>query len=153
MKILSIDYNIEYESLDIYVSGCKGKNGIHCEGCHNPHSWEFNQGISYLNKLPRIKNYIKGNPTLINNIMIFGGEPLDQDENKLIDFLTYLRQFKRDVWLFTRFNLNEVDNKILTLLDYIKCGEYDKNKIVDDNVQYGIKLATSNQNIYAISKI
>jgi len=31
---------------------------------------------------------------------------------------------------------------------YVKCGSYDKDKVVDDYVEFGVKLATSNQKIY-----
>lgn len=35
---------------------------------------------------------------------------------------------------------------------YIKCGVYKHDELVDDNIQFGIKLASSNQKIYKISK-
>lgn len=35
---------------------------------------------------------------------------------------------------------------------YIKCGRYDKQLRVNDNVQFGVRLATSNQRIYKIRK-
>lgn len=35
---------------------------------------------------------------------------------------------------------------------YIKVGSYDETKLVDDNVQFGVKLASSNQRIYKIEK-
>ena len=86
---------------------------------------------------------------MIDNIIIFGGEPLDQpyiDVKKLIEFL---KTTKKTLWLFTRYSIEEVlQNTIFSNFDYIKCGAYDKTLITDDNVQYGIKLATSNQKIY-----
>lgn len=33
---------------------------------------------------------------------------------------------------------------------FIKCGKYDKTKIVSENIQFGVKLATANQQIYQI---
>ena len=33
-------------------------------------------------------------------------------------------------------------------LDYIKCGKYIPELTTDDNIQYGVHLATSNQRIY-----
>lgn len=35
---------------------------------------------------------------------------------------------------------------------YVKCGKYDKELLVDDKVQFGVKLASSNQRIYKIEK-
>jgi len=34
---------------------------------------------------------------------------------------------------------------------YLKCGMYDKNCLVDNNVQFGVKLASANQKIYKIT--
>ena len=36
---------------------------------------------------------------------------------------------------------------------YIKTGLYDETKLVEDNVPFGIKLASSNQQIYKIEKV
>ena len=36
---------------------------------------------------------------------------------------------------------------------YIKCGKYDATKLVEDRVQFGVKLASSNQNIYKIVRV
>lgn len=151
MNIISLEYTLNIKSLDIYVSGCKGKSGIHCKGCHNPSTWNFNIGKDYTSFFEKIENYIKDYNNLIDNIMIFGGEPLDQDINDLTMFLDYLKRFNKDIWLFTRYDYNEVSEDILNRLDYIKCGEYLEDLKVDDNIQYGIKLATSNQKIYKIN--
>ena len=37
-------------------------------------------------------------------------------------------------------------------IDYIKCGTYQNKLSTKDNVQYGIKLATSNQMLYRLFK-
>lgn len=36
---------------------------------------------------------------------------------------------------------------------YVKTGKYDATKLVDDNIQFGIKLASANQKIYEIKKV
>lgn len=81
--------------------------------------------------------------------MILGGEPLDQPYIALKYLIEFLKTTKKTLWLFTRYNIEDVlQNSIFRNFDYIKCGAYDKNLITDDNIQYGIKLATSNQKIY-----
>jgi anaerobic ribonucleoside-triphosphate reductase activating protein len=45
MNILATSYTLQYKSLDVYIAGCSGNP--HCIGCHNPESWNFNQGEKY----------------------------------------------------------------------------------------------------------
>ena len=81
--------------------------------------------------------------------MVFGGEPLDQPYVDLKRLIEFLKTTKKTLWLFTRYSLEEVlSNTIFSSFDYIKCGCYNQNLITDNNIQYGIKLATSNQKIY-----
>lgn len=148
MNILSTQYTLSTKSLEIYVAGCSGNP--HCKNCHNPMSWDFNLGeeyhIGYFNN--NIRNKINQFDDLIDNIMIFGGEPLDQPYDYLTDMLYDLKSLNKSIWLFTRYNIEDVDIVIKNYCDYIKCGRYIESLRTDDNIQYGIKLATSNQNIY-----
>jgi anaerobic ribonucleoside-triphosphate reductase activating protein len=150
MNILGTQYTLENKSLDIYVAGCSGSP--HCEGCHNPESWNFNQGekydYEYFNKL---KEKINSFSNMIENIMIFGGEPLDQNHDELIHMLFDLKSFNKKLWLFTRYELEEIPLEIKELCNYIKCGRYIPDLKIDNNIQYGIKLATSNQTIYKLN--
>jgi len=147
MNILATQYTLTYKSLDIYVAGCSGSP--HCPNCHNPESWSFIQGELYNKKyFKKLKLKIKDFDILVHNIMIFGGEPLDQNYEQFIKFLQDLKELNKKVWIFTRYKLNEVPQDILELCDYIKCGRYIEELTTEDNTQYGIKLATSNQCIY-----
>lgn len=149
MRILATQYTLKYKSIDIYLAGCKGNNGDHCVGCHNPESWSFFNGELYNDKyLKKIKNKIKDFDYLIENIIIFGGEPNDQNHEDLEELLIDLNKTNKKIWLFTRYSIENVPKFEYDLCDYIKCGEYDRNLKSYDNVQYGIKLATSNQKIY-----
>lgn len=148
MNILSTQYTLSNKALEIYVAGCNGQP--HCTNCHNPMSWDFNLGeeyhIGYFNN--NIRNKINQFDDLIDNIMIFGGEPLDQPYDYLTDMLYDLKSLNKSIWLFTRYDIEDVDIVIKNYCDYIKCGRYIESLRTDDNIQYGIKLATSNQKIY-----
>lgn len=148
MNILSTQYTLQYKSLDIYVAGCSGNP--HCTDCHNPESWDFNQGdkytLEYFNK--HIKQKCIEFPNLINNIIIFGGEPNNQNKDELLHLLFDLKTLSKSIWLFTRYNILDVPKYELILCDYIKCGRYIPELITENNIMYGIKLATSNQRIY-----
>lgn len=147
MNIISLEYTLKYRSLDIYISGCKTK----CDGCHNPESWNFNQGDEYNQSIfNKIEEHINLSGSLIKNIMIFGGEPLDNNHDDLFELLSDLKVFNKEIWLFTSKELNEVPNSIKELCSYIKIGKYNKNLSCENNMQFGINLATSNQKIYKI---
>ncbi len=152
MNILGIQYNINQNALEIYVSGCIGNP--HCAGCFSPETWNFNQGKPYLEILHNdITTQINLFNDMINKIMIFGGEPLDQDIKELRLFLQEIKKFKKEIWLFTHYDFNiakQILGDVITLCDYIKCGAYKEDLKTDDNIQYGVKLATSNQKIYKL---
>lgn len=146
MNILSTQYTIKYKSFDIFLAGCKGNP--YCNECCNPESWNFNQGYQYNNDvLRKIKNKIIEFDSLINNFMIFGGEPLDQPYDELIKLLMDLSTFRKAIWLFTRYDLNQIPENIKKICDYIKTGRYIKELQCDDNIHFGIKLASKNQKI------
>jgi anaerobic ribonucleoside-triphosphate reductase activating protein len=149
MNILCTQYNLEYKSLDVFVSGCKPP---HCKGCCNPETWDFNQGEMYDNMYyKKLIAKIKYFSTLIKNIMIMGGEPLDQNINELEKFILDLKVFKIPIWLFTKYEIKKVPDNIKVLCDYIKCGKYDNTQLSKDNIWFGITLASKNQKIYKLN--
>ena len=149
MNILVTQYTLSRKSLEIYVAGCKGNNGVHCTSCHNPESWDFNQGNQYNNKyFNKIKTKIDDFDSMINKIELFGGEINDQNHEELEVFLKDLKSLDKEIWLFTRYDLKDCPKFELELCDYIKCGTYIPELSCNNNLQYGIALATSNQHIY-----
>jgi len=79
-----------------------------------------------------------------------GGEPLDQPLEELYDMLKNLNTLNKKIWLFTRFELNEVPECIKEQCDYIKTGRYNEKLKTNNYIKYGVKLATSNQQIYKV---
>jgi anaerobic ribonucleoside-triphosphate reductase activating protein len=133
--------------LDIYFSGC---NQPHCKDCQNPELWKFVNKNNYIKKFKDIEEKVKNFNTLIENIMLFGGEPLDQNHDEFLDFLNKLKTLNKKIWLFTRYSIDEVPKDIKLLCNYIKCGRYLPELKTDNNIMYGITLATSNQTIHKL---
>ena len=150
MNIISTQYTLKYKSLEIVVSGCLGDNGKHCVGCHSPETWNFDIGEDYNIKMPNIISKIHKANELIDWIWVYGGEPLDNNHEDLIDMLDQLKQTNKPIMLFTRYSFEDVPEYIKDFCDYIKCGAYREDLKTDDNIQYGVKLATSNQKIYKL---
>ncbi len=140
-------YSINTKSYEIYLSGCKGS----CKGCHNTELKDFNIGEDLTEK--RLFNLISDIllfDTLIDNIFILGGEPLDQNISELEYLLSTLKkETNKKIWLFTRYELNEIPQNIIQFCDYIKTGHYDETQ-KGENIQFGISLPTTNQKIYKI---
>lgn len=146
MNIIATQYSIETKSLDIYLAGCLGP---HCTNCHNPESWDFNQGTDWREWIPKINAKLSEFETLIENVMVIGGEPLDQELNSLRDFCLELNYMVwDDLWFFTGYDAIRVPDFVKKHFNYIKCGRYIEELKTEDNTQYGIKLASSNQIIY-----
>jgi len=132
------------------MAGCNASP--HCKGCHSEESWDFNAGEEitrlYFSKMwHKIKEF----DNLIDKIWILGGDPLDNDIEEIYEMVNTLSLLNKEIWLFTRYSLEEVKVKLkkyIKVFDYIKCGAYEQDLTVDDNIQYGVKLATSNQKIY-----
>lgn len=140
MRISTL-FNLEMEGFEIYISGCKG----HCKNCHNPEFKDFNAGedidVKYL--FDRILDLKEAG--LIDKIWILGGEPLDNNQDDVIEFLRFLKEFKLPIWLFTRYEYDEIKPEIKELVAYLKCGMY--IPYLPPSEYYGVKLASSNQYI------
>ena len=134
--------------LSIYCSGCD----LHCKGCHNQNSWDFNQGIDYKELLDEIiselsKDYYKG-------ITFCGGEPLNL---KNIDgFLEIAKLVKeklpnKDIWCYTGYEWEQVkDLEIMQYIDVAVVGPFilEQRDISDDNRWRGSR----NQRVIEVKK-
>ena len=117
----------------LWVSGCT----MHCKGCQNPESWDFNAGKVFdgnakqelFNALD--KPYIKG-------ITFSGGHPIERKNISCI--LNLIEEIKdkfptKDIWLYTAYQLSISDfdqpyldivytNEIFRRCDVIVDGPY-----------------------------
>lgn len=146
MRIVAIDYSMATQSMDIFFSGCDAEP--RCEGCHNPEAWDFNVGKDWKQWIFQINdNMIKFGP-MVKKFFILGGEPLAQDPDEFSKFIACVKEYKKELWLFTHYELNEIDESVKKQFDYIKTGRYLPELSTNDNICYGVRLATSNQKIY-----
>lgn len=149
-NIAYIEYSPATNSLDIFMCGC---NPPHCKGCYNAELWDFNAGGLPIDVAQdQIIGLNSRFDSLIDRILILGGEPLDvyqKNPDKFQSFIDHIRVLTgKPVYLFTRYPLSEVPQELKPYFEYIKCGRYVEELTTDDNIQEGIKLATSNQKIY-----
>lgn len=91
----------------LWIAGCSH----HCRGCHNPESWDYNQGTplrevrkDLFDKLD--KSYIKG-------LTLSGGDPLAQSRRNLLELYFLLRRIKKkfpnkDIWIYSGYTHEEI---------------------------------------------
>ena len=149
MRLLGTQFSMKTRTFEIYLAGCKGNP--HCRGCHNPESWNFDNGKELNHDaLNELQDKINEYSHLINRIFIMGGEPLDQPLFDLQNLCRKVHTAHKEMWLFTRYDLGDIPDFISCYFKYIKTGRYDSELLVDDNIQYGVKLASSNQQIHKL---
>nr|DAT66051.1 MAG TPA: 4Fe-4S single cluster domain protein [Caudoviricetes sp.] len=145
MNIICIEYSMSAASLDIFFSGCNAQPK--CPGCYNTEAWDFNVGKDWKQWIFQINDNILKFGGMIKAIRLFGGEPLDQDPEQFSLFVSAIKEYRRPLWLFTRYELDEIDKDTKEQFDYIKTGPYKWELTTDDNISYGVKLATFNQKV------
>lgn len=99
----------------LWVAGCPH----HCEGCHNPESWDETNGQEFTNGT--LVTLIEAlNKPYIQGLTFSGGDPLapcNRDKVKEIAREIKTRLPDKDIWLYTGYYFKEVKN--LPAMDYI----------------------------------
>ena len=118
-KVLSVMKIIEGTSVDgvglrtsIYFAGCSH----HCEGCHNPQTWDVNNGHPMTVK--EILNVIVDNDF---NVTFTGGDPFYQLENVIILAKAIKSLLGKSIWCYTGYTIEDIkaDNDKSRLLQYV----------------------------------
>ena len=116
--------------ISFWVSGCPH----HCEGCHNPETWDKNYGYDlpddYIQRIEKLltKNGIK------RNLSILGGEPLCLDNIAIVfDLLMIVKidmpDTKTFVWTGGKYeDLLEWFPMVFKYIDVLVDGEFDITK-------------------------
>ena len=112
-----------------FAQGCP----IHCPGCHNPETWDFNGGKEFRPEL--IKEIIKALTAngIERKFCIMGGEPLCS-ENEFLTMLLIIEVRKQlpqvPIYLWTGYTLDELKGKservkqILNSINVLITGPY-----------------------------
>jgi anaerobic ribonucleoside-triphosphate reductase activating protein len=127
-------------AVELYLSGC-GREPK-CEGCHNPLLWDFHAGETV--EVEELVTRLLYRYRDADSIAIMGGEPLNQPH--ILELLQEIhnRVVGKPIWLYTSYELNEIDLQVLAVVDYIKTGRFDASRLTP----YGSRLASRNQTIY-----
>ena len=116
--------NGENISVSLFVQGC----AIHCPGCFNPESWDFDGGIEVDREdlLKEILQALRANK-LYRNFSILGGEPLDPRNVPNVDYLiTQVREqcgYNPMIFLWTGYTWERLQHRpdVQHILSQVNC--------------------------------
>lgn len=90
----------------LWVSGCK----IHCKGCQNPESWDFNSGKLF-DESDKQKLFEALDKPYIQGITFSGGHPLENNNVETVYLLVKEIKEKfptKDIWLYTGYTWDQI---------------------------------------------
>lgn len=105
----------------IYCAGCPN----HCPGCHNPQSWDINNG--HLVSTDDIMKVIEADP--FANVTFSGGDPMFQPDGFTELAETIRQRTKKTIWCYTGFRYEDLlshpaRRRLLELVDVLVDGPY-----------------------------
>ena len=109
----------------LWVTGCPH----HCEGCHNPWSWDPNEGKHFdSNAYLELVNELKKD--YVNGITFLGGEPLAPYNLDTVTSIakTIREEYpKKTIWCYTGYTYEDIEKyDIMKYLDVLIDGEFIK---------------------------
>lgn len=131
----------------LWVAGCPH----HCDGCHNPETWDFNQGHK-LNR--RLLKHVLKLPYIDGRLTISGGDPCCKEN--IDDVTCLLLHLLRDnsvknIWVYTGYRYEYLLKEyplFMELIDVLVDGPYIK-ELRDVSLNFR---GSSNQRIIDVKK-
>lgn len=111
----------------LFTQGCKH----HCEGCHNPTTWNFDSGMDM--SIEEIIESIRENQHIISGITISGGDPFEQKLELLELCIAIKTSFpKLSILIYTGYTYEELlmdktNTDILIYTDILIDGKFEKD--------------------------
>jgi anaerobic ribonucleoside-triphosphate reductase activating protein len=88
----------------LWVSGCS----LHCKGCHNPLTWDFNSGKLF-DEAAKQELFEALDKPYIRGITISGGNPLDSPYEIFLLLNEIKSKFpNKDIWLYSGYTYDEI---------------------------------------------
>ena len=124
IRILDIKYGTSVDGIglrtSLYCAGCEN----HCEGCHNPQSWDENGGEAI-----SVEELFKRIVDADMNVTFTGGDPMLHPDG----FIELARMIKtktnKTIWCYTGYRFEDllkhpIRSKLVELCDVIVDGRY-----------------------------
>lgn len=95
--------------VSLYVQGCP----IHCKGCFNQETWDFDGGKLLTGK-EEAQIYNSLRPSMISRFSVLGGEPLVEDNLFQLNYILCTIKSvypEKKVWLWTGYTWDELQER------------------------------------------
>lgn len=132
----------------LWVSGCTH----HCKGCHNPITWDENDGLKFTSK-EKLEIFNELNKDYISGITFSGGDPFHP--NNRLEVLKLAQEIKerfpnKNIWLYTGYLFEDILKWNLNIsdIDVIIDGEFIE-KLKDNKLHW---IGSSNQRIINVKE-
>ena len=112
--------------MTIFFQGCPH----HCEGCHNPETWDYNKEVNEMSVQDVLD--LLDSDSILSGITLSGGEPFSRrnfEELKIL--LPEVKKRKKNVWAYTGYTMDEllktfpdIKDDILSYIDVIVDGPF-----------------------------
>ena len=134
----------------LWVAGCSH----HCEGCHNPITWNPDGGIPF-DEVAKKELFDELEKDYIHGITFTGGDPLHAKNRS--DVFILMIQIKerfpnKTIWLYTGYKyefINFMCKKYLKYVDVLVDGRFEKEK-ADVNYHWA---GSTNQRVIDVKKL
>ena len=108
----------------IFFAGCPH----HCEGCHNPQSWNMDNGIDMTRE--QIITEVTNNE--LTNVTLSGGEPFLQSI-EIAKLAKALKKEGKNIWCYTGYLFEDLlaiplHHELLSQIDVLVDGKFDLTK-------------------------
>ena len=129
----------------IYCAGCRHQ----CPGCHNPQSWDFEEGTAMTTD--EIMHIIEADP--FANVTFSGGDPMYQPEG-FAELARAIRQrTRKTIWCYTGFTFEQLQNNprqraLLEQIDVLVDGPFVR-RLRDETLRFR---GSSNQRIIDVTR-
>lgn len=128
MKIMNIDTDCTDNGKGIrtviYVSGCTH----YCKGCHNPSSWNPDNGHDY--NMDELIEIIEDNS--LADVTISGGDSLTFQYEETVKLVKAIKdKTNKNIWLYTGYSYENVllnKKEVLPYIDIMVDGKFDISK-------------------------
>lgn len=118
--------------VSLYTSGCR----VHCKGCHNPETWDFNFGKLYTEESEKEILEALGHD-YIQGFTLCGGDPMEEESQRVtVNLLKKIKELypNKDTWCWTGYEYVdlikdgkkhcEVTDELLSYVDVLVVGPF-----------------------------
>ena len=112
--------------MTVFFQGCPH----HCEGCHNPETWDYNAECMELS----VKDVLKlfDEDIILSGVTLSGGEPLSPcNFDEVIELVKEIKKRNKNVWIYTGYVIDKLlmlypnlKNDLLPYVDVIVDGPF-----------------------------